>query len=107
MATARLSRRQKRMRSWVVADEKRPGGLWARAHPARVAALPHAKGHRSHRLRRWEAQGWLVLVRTPGGHTESLYLTAEGRQKASVCAGSYAEGVIEYKLVPAQFSLST
>jgi DNA-binding MarR family transcriptional regulator len=89
MATARLSQLQKRILRWLVVDEKRTGGLWSSYHPELVAAIPSAKGNISHSLRRLEAQGLLVLVRTPGGQTESLYLTSEGRQKASVFAGSY------------------
>jgi len=54
-----------------------------------VAALPSAKGNLSHSLRRLETQGWIVMLRTPGGQTESVYLTAAGRQKASQLAGSY------------------
>jgi len=89
MATARLSRLQKRILRWLVADEKRTGGLLSSYHPALVAALPSAKGNISHSLRRLEAQGLIGLVRTPGGQTESLYLTSEGRQKATLFARSY------------------
>ena len=89
MATARLSRLQKRILRWLVVDEKRTGGLLSSYHPELVAALPSAKGNISHSLRRLEAQGWIVRVRTPGGQTESLYLTSAGRQKASLFARSY------------------
>jgi hypothetical protein len=41
------------------------------------------KDNISHSLRRLEAQGLIVLVRTPGGQKESLSLISEGRQKAS------------------------
>jgi hypothetical protein len=54
-----------------------------------VAALPSAKGKISHSLRRLEMQGLIVMIRTPGGKTESVYLTAAGRQKASNLTGSY------------------
>ena len=89
MAAARLSRLQKRILRWLAADEERTGGLVSSAHPALVAALPNAKGNISHSLRRLEAQGFIGLVRTPGGQTESLYLTSEGRQRALSSARSY------------------
>jgi DNA-binding MarR family transcriptional regulator len=54
-----------------------------------VAALPSAKGNISHSLRRLETQGLIVMIRTPGGKTESIYLTAAGRQKARKLAGRY------------------
>jgi ribosomal protein L34E len=31
----------------------------------------------------------IVMTRTPGGKTESLYLTAAGRQKVCALTGSY------------------
>ena len=40
-------------------------------------------------LRRLETQGLIVMLRTPGGKTESVYLTAAGRQKALKLTGSY------------------
>ena len=57
-----------------------------------IAALPRAKGNSSHSLRRLEIQGLIVMTRTPGGKTESVSLTAAGRQKALKRAGSYEEG---------------
>ena len=89
MATARLSRLQERMLRWLVADEKRTGGLLSSYHPALVAALPSAKGNISHSLRLLETRGWIIIGRTPGGKAESLYLTREGRQQALKLAGSY------------------
>jgi DNA-binding MarR family transcriptional regulator len=89
MAAVRLSRLQKRILRWLAAEEKRTRGMISSSHPALVAALPSAKGNISHSLRRLEAQGLIVMGRTPGGKTESLYLTAEGRQKVLQLAGSY------------------
>jgi hypothetical protein len=60
-----------------------------RSPPELGAALPSAKGNMSHRLRRLETQGLSVMLRTPGGKTASVSLTAAGRQKASHLAGSY------------------
>ena len=81
MAGVRLSRLQRRILRWLVADEQRTRGMITSSHPELVAALPSAKGNISHSLRRLETQG-LVVVLTPGGKTESVYLTPAGRQKA-------------------------
>ena len=89
MAAVRLSRLQRQMLRWLAADEQRTRGMIARSHPELVAALPSAKGNMSHSLRRLETQGLIVMIRTPGGKTESVSLTAAGRQKASNRAGSY------------------
>ena len=83
MAAVRLSRLQTRILRWLAADEQRS------SHPELVAALPSAKGNISHSLRRLETQGLIVMLRTPGGKTESVYLTAAGRHKALKLTGSY------------------
>ena len=57
MAAVRLSRRQKQIVRWWAADAKRTRGMSTRSHPELVAALPSAKGHVSHRLRRLATQG--------------------------------------------------
>jgi hypothetical protein len=88
MAAVRLSRLQRRILWWLAADEQRTRGMITRSHPAVVAALPSAKGNISHRRRRLETQGLSVMTRTPGGKTESVYLTAAGRQKARKLTGS-------------------
>jgi len=85
----RLSRLQRQILRWLAADEPRTRGIITSSHPERVAALPSATGNLSHSLRRLETQGWIVMLRTPDGQTESVYLTAAGRQKASQLAGSY------------------
>ena len=82
MAAVRLSRLQTRILRWLAADEQRTRGMITSSHPELVAALPSAKGNISHSLRRLETQGLIVMTRTPGGKTESVYLTAAGRQKA-------------------------
>ena len=89
MAAVRLSRLQRPRLRWLVADEQRTRGMITRSHPELVAALPSAKGNISHSLRRLAMQGWIVMIRTPGGKTESVYLTATGRQKVRKLAGSY------------------
>ena len=92
MAALRLSRLQGQILRWLAADEQRTRGMITSSHPALVAALPSAKGNISHSLRRLETQGLIVMLRTPGGKTESVYLTAAGRQKALKLTGSYASG---------------
>jgi len=72
----------------LAADEQRTRGMITSSHPELGAALPSAKGNISHSRRRLETQGLLVMLRTPGGKTESVYLTTAGRQKASQLAGS-------------------
>ena len=89
MAAARLARLQKQILRWLAADEKRPRGMITSGHPELVAALPSAKGNVSHRLRRLETQGLIMITRSPGGQTERGSLTAAGRQKALQLAGSY------------------
>ena len=90
MAAMRLSRLQKHILRWLAADAKRTRGMITSSHPELVAALPSAKGNLSHSLRRLEMPGLIVMTRTPGGQSESVYLTAAGRQKARILSGSYA-----------------
>jgi hypothetical protein len=90
MAAVRLSRLPTRILRWLAADEQRPRGMITSSHPELVATLPSAKGNSRHSLRRLETQGLSVMLRTPGGNTESVYLTAAGRQKALKLTGSYA-----------------
>jgi hypothetical protein len=89
MAGMRLSRLQRRILRWLVAEEQRTRGMLSSSHPELVAALPSAKGNIRHSLRRLAMQGLVVVLRTPGGKTESVYLTPAGQQKALQGAGSY------------------
>jgi hypothetical protein len=89
MGAVRRSRLQQRILRWLAADEQRTRRLVSSSHPELVAALPSAKGHLSHSLRRLERHGLIMMGRTPGGKTASVYLTAEGRQKAMQLTGSY------------------
>ena len=88
MAAVRLSRLQKRRLRWVAADEQRTRRMMTSRHPERVAALSSAKGNISHSLHGLEMQGLIVITRTAGGKTASVYLTAAGRQKAIQITGS-------------------
>ena len=83
MTVARLSQLQKRILRWLVADHQRTQGRITSSHQALVRALQGDKGNISHSLRTLEARGWIVLGRTPGGRSESLYLTPAGLEKAS------------------------
>jgi len=83
MAAQRVSRLQKQMLRWLLADHDRTRGGIASSYEALVKTLGGDKGNISHSLRTLEARGWIVLGRTPGGRTESLYLTPTGREKAS------------------------
>ena len=83
MATQGVSRLQKQMLRWLLADHHRTGGVVASSHAEWGKALRGDKGNISHSLRTLEARGWIVLGRTPGGRSESLYLTPAGLEKAS------------------------
>jgi DNA-binding MarR family transcriptional regulator len=83
MATQRVSRLQKQMLRWLLADHQHTKGILASSHAELVKALRGDKGNISHSLRTLEARGWIVLGRTPGGRSASLYLTPAGLEKAS------------------------
>ena len=83
MTTQRVSRLQQHILRWLLADHQRTRGVIARSQAEVVKALGSDKGNISHSLRTLEARGWIVLGRTPGGRSESLYLTPAGLEKAS------------------------
>ena len=72
MAAVRLSQCQTRILRWLAADEPWPRGMITKSHPELVAALPRAKGHIRHSLRRLEIPGLIGMIRTPGGKTASV-----------------------------------
>jgi DNA-binding MarR family transcriptional regulator len=87
MATQRVSRLQKQMLRWLLADQQRTRGVLASSHAELVKDLGGDKGNISHSLRTLEARGWIVLGRISGGRAESLYLTPTGLKIASeICA---------------------
>jgi DNA-binding MarR family transcriptional regulator len=87
MATQRVSRLQKQMLRWLLADQQRTRGVLASSHAELVKALGGDKGNISHSLRTLEARGWIVLGRISGGRAEALYLTPTGLKIASeICA---------------------
>jgi hypothetical protein len=90
MAARRLSRRQKRILQWLVADHQRTRGMITSSHQDLVRAWPGDKGHSSQSLQTLEAQGLIGIGRSPGGKAASLWLTPEGQKWASQLAGSCA-----------------
>ena len=88
MAAQRLSRRQKHILQWLVADSQRTRGMIASSHQDLVQALPGDKGNISHSLRTLEGRGLIVIGRSPGGQAESVWLTSEGQKWASQLTGS-------------------
>ena len=88
MAAQRVSRLQKQMLRWLLADHHRTRGILASSHEEFIKALGSDKGNISHSLHTLEARGLLVIVRSPGGKAEALYLTAAGKKWASQFAGS-------------------
>jgi DNA-binding MarR family transcriptional regulator len=83
MTAQRLSRLHKRILRWLAADHQRTHGRTASGHQELVEALAGDKSNISRSLRTLEKRGWIVLGRTSGGKAESLYLTADGLQRAS------------------------
>ena len=83
MATQRVARLQTQMLRWVLTDHQRTRGVLACSHEAWVKARGSDKGNSSQSLRTLAASGWIVLGRTPGGRSASLYLTPAGLEKAA------------------------
>ena len=91
MAARRFSQLQKRLLAWLATDERRTRGVISSSHQDLVGALQGDKGKISHSLHTLEARGLLVIVRSPGGNAESLYLTAAGQKWARQFTGSCDE----------------
>jgi DNA-binding MarR family transcriptional regulator len=86
MALERLSRLQRRILAWLVADAQRTRGTMAADHQALVRALVvlgFDKGNVSTSLKGLEAKGLITITRTPGGKAEAVDLTAEGRNQVT------------------------
>ena len=82
MATERLSRLQRRILAWLVAEDQRMHGTTATSHEDLVRALMargHDKGNVSTSLKGLEAKGLVRITRTPGGKAEAVDLTPAGR----------------------------
>jgi DNA-binding MarR family transcriptional regulator len=91
MAEHRLSRLQRRILAWLLADEQRTRGTMAASHQDLVrvlVALGFARSNVSTSLKGLEAKGLVRLTRTPGGRAEAVDLTPEGRKRVAALTGS-------------------
>ena len=84
MASERLSRLQRRILAWLVAEEQRTRCTMSASHQDLVHALAHHKGNLSTSLRNLEAKSLVRLTKTPGGKIEAVDLTRAGRNRAEV-----------------------
>jgi len=84
MARERLSRLQRRILAWLVAEDQRLRGTMAASHQDLVRALAHDQGNVSTSLKGLAAKGLVTIARTPGGRAEAVDLTAEGRARAEL-----------------------
>jgi DNA-binding MarR family transcriptional regulator len=84
MAPERLSRLQRRILRWLAREARRTQGTMAASHEDLVQAL-HArgydKGNLSHSLANLAAKGSVRATKTPGGLTEAIDLTPQGRAR--------------------------
>lgn len=82
MAHERLSRLQRRILAWLVAEDQRLRGTMAASYEDLVQALVargHDKGNVSASLTGLEAKGLVTITRTPGGRAEAVNVTPAGR----------------------------
>ena len=82
MAPERLSRLQRRILAWLVAEDQRTRGTMSASHEDLVQALVargHDKGNVSASLTGLEAKGLVTITRTPGGRGEAVNVTQAGR----------------------------
>jgi hypothetical protein len=87
MSTTRLSRLQRRILAWLMAEEQRTRGTMAASHADLMRALVARgfdKGNVSTSLKGLAAKGLVTIARTPGGKAEAIALTAEGGERAEV-----------------------
>jgi DNA-binding MarR family transcriptional regulator len=79
MALERLSRLQRRILAWLLAEDRRTWGPMAASHKDLVrvlVALGFDKGNVSTLLNGLEAKGRVRITRTLGGRAETVDLTA-------------------------------
>jgi DNA-binding MarR family transcriptional regulator len=91
VAPERLSRLQRRILAWLVVEDRRTRGTMATDHQALVRALVvlgFDKGKVSTSLKGLEAKGLITITRTPGGRTEAVDLTTEGRHRVAALTAS-------------------
>jgi DNA-binding MarR family transcriptional regulator len=82
MAPERLSRLQRRILAWLVAENQRLRGIMAASHEDLVRGLVargHDKGNVSASLTGLEHKGLVTITRTPGGRAEAVNVTPAGR----------------------------
>jgi DNA-binding MarR family transcriptional regulator len=90
MAHDRLSRLQRRILTWLAAEDQRTRGTMAASHQDLVHAVGGDKGNVSTSLKGLERKGLLRIHRTSGGHAEAADLTAEGRTRVAALTASCA-----------------
>jgi DNA-binding MarR family transcriptional regulator len=83
MAAERLSRLQRRILVWLVAEDERTRGTMAASHQYLVHAVGGDKGKVSTSLKGLERKGLIRIHRTSGGHAEAVDLTLEGRNRVA------------------------
>jgi DNA-binding MarR family transcriptional regulator len=91
MAYERLSRLQRRILTWLMAEDQRTRGTMAASHEDLVRALVargHDKGNVSTSLTGLAAKRLITITRTPGGHAEAVALTPEGRNRVAALMAS-------------------
>ena len=91
MTRARLSQLQRRILTWLLAEDRRLRGTMAASHEDLVRALVACgfdKGNVSTSLRGLEAKGRVTITRTPGGKAEAVDVTAEGRDRVAALTAS-------------------
>jgi DNA-binding MarR family transcriptional regulator len=91
MAAERLSRLQRRLLTWLLAEDQRTRGTMSADHQDLVralAALGYDTGNVSTSLQGLARKGLVRVTRTPGGKAEAVDLTAAGRQRVSRVAAS-------------------
>jgi DNA-binding MarR family transcriptional regulator len=82
VAPERLSRLQRRILAWLLAEDQRTRGTMAASHEDLVRVLVargHDKGNVSASLTGLEAKGLVTITRTPGGRAEAANVTPAGR----------------------------
>jgi hypothetical protein len=90
MAPERLSRLQRRILAWPVAEDQRTRGTIRASHEDLVRALVawgHDKGNVSIALTGLAAKGLVTITLMPGGKAEAVELTPEGRHRVAALTG--------------------
>jgi DNA-binding MarR family transcriptional regulator len=79
-AAPRLSRLQRRILAWLVAEDARLRGTMSASHQDLVHVLAHDKGNLSRSLANLEAKGLIRIVRATSGKAEAVDMTPAGRR---------------------------